>query len=174
MNYFLRNKTISKKSSLIMQIFKIGNFMVIYRDLRLSYRQPCMKREMAWCVERCLTCRMVKTEHQRLHGKLLPFEVPMWKQEQINMVFITKFSRKTKGFDVIWVIVDQLTKSVNFLAIWESSSADVYVRQIVTRHGVQVSIVFDRDVWFTSRIQQRFHEELRTRLHFNTNLSPSC
>ena len=59
------------------------------------------------------------------------------------------------GFDVIWVIVDRLTKSSHFLAIQESSSTeklhDVYVREIFAQHGVPVSIVFDRDVRLNSR-----------------------
>ena len=70
------------------------------------------------------------------------------------MDFITKLPRTAKGFDAIWVVVDRLTKSAHFLAIRESSSAeklaDMYVREIVARHGVPVSIVSDHDVQFTS------------------------
>ncbi|CAI9302352.1 unnamed protein product [Lactuca saligna] len=35
----------------------------MYRDLRLDYWWPCMKRDVAWYVERCLTCRKVTAEH---------------------------------------------------------------------------------------------------------------
>ena len=92
------------------------------------------------------------------------------------MDFFTKFPRTAKGFDAIWVVVDRLTKSAHFLAIWESSSAekfaDIFVREIVARHGVTVSIVSDRDVRFTSRFWYKFHEELGTRLHFSTAFLP--
>ena len=71
-------------------------------------------------------------------------EVPTWKWEQITMDFITKLPRTAKGFDAIWVIVDRLTKSVHLLVIRESSSAEklpeMYIREIVARHGVSVSI----------------------------------
>ena len=40
----------------------------MYRDLSLSYWWPGMKRDIAWYVERCLTCRMVKAKHQGPHG----------------------------------------------------------------------------------------------------------
>ena len=70
-----------------------------------------MKRDMAWFVERYLTCRKVKAEHQRPHGKLRPLEVPLWKWEQITMDFIRKLPRTMRGVDNIWVIVDHLTKS---------------------------------------------------------------
>lgn len=92
------------------------------------------------------------------------------------MDFITKLSTTAKGFDAIWVIVDRLTKSARFLAIQESSSAkklaDMCVREKVSRHGVPVSIVSDRDVRFTSRFWQKFHEELGTRLHLSTAFHP--
>ena len=76
-----------------------------------------MKRDIAWFVERCLTCRKVKTEYQRSHGKLQPLEIPMWKWERITMDFVTKLPKTAKGFDAIWVIVDRLTKRAHFLAI---------------------------------------------------------
>ena len=117
-----------------------------------------------------------KAEHQHPHGKLQPLEVPQWKWEQISMDFITKLPRTMRGVDAIWVIMDRLTKSAHFLAISESSSAErqtqIYVREVVARHGVPTSIVSDRDVRFTSRFWKKFHEELRTRLHFSTTYHP--
>ena len=49
----------------------------MYRDLRMSYWWPCMKREIARFVERCLTCRKVKAEHHQPHGKVQPLAIPM-------------------------------------------------------------------------------------------------
>ncbi|XP_052622433.1 uncharacterized protein LOC128127784, partial [Lactuca sativa] len=148
----------------------------MYLDLRKEYWWPCMKRDVAWFVERCLTCRKVKAEHQRPHGKLQPLEIPEWKWEQITMDFITKLPRTARGVDAIWVIVDRLTKSAHFLAISESSSAEklaeIYVKEVVSRHGVPISIVSDRDVRFTSRFWKKFHEELGTKLHFSTAYHP--
>ena len=92
------------------------------------------------------------------------------------MDFITKLPRTAKGFDAIWVIVDRLTKSAHFLAIREGSSAeklaDMYVSEIVSCHGVPVSIVSNQDVRFTSHFWQKLHEELGTRLHFSMAFHP--
>ena len=92
------------------------------------------------------------------------------------MDFITKLPRIARGVDSIWVIVDQLTKNAHFLAISESSSAErlteLYAREVVSRHGVPISIISDRDVRFTSRFWKKFHEELGTRLHFSTAYHP--
>ena len=76
----------------------------------------------------------------------------------------------------IWVIVDRLTKSVHFIPISKSISieklADMYVCEVVARHGVPVSVVTDRDVQFTSRFWKNFHKELGTQLHFSTAYHP--
>lgn len=101
-----------------------------------------MKRDIAWYMERCLTCWKIKAEHQRPHAKLQPLGILMWKWELITMDFITKMLRITNGFDPISVIVDHLTKSVHFLDIQESSSTkklvNVYIREIVSHHRVLV------------------------------------
>ena len=73
----------------------------MYRDLRLSYWWPCMKMEVVWFIEQCLTCRKVKVEHQRTHDKVQPLPIPMWKCGEIIMDFITKFPRTARGVDSI-------------------------------------------------------------------------
>ncbi|KAJ9561460.1 hypothetical protein OSB04_006620 [Centaurea solstitialis] len=148
----------------------------MYRDLRTDYWWPGMKRDVARYVEKCLTCLRVKVEHQRPHGKLQPLDIPVWKWEQIMMDLITKLPRTSRSYDAILVIVDRLTKSAHFIAIRESSSAealaDIYVKEIVARHGVPVTIISDRDVRFTSRFWGKFHEDLGTRLQFSTAFHP--
>lgn len=76
-----------------------------------------------------------------------PLDIPVWKWEDITMDFITKLPRTARGVDLIWVIVDRLTKSAHFIPIQESISAeklaDIYVREVVAQHGVPVSVVSD-------------------------------
>ena len=74
-----------------------------------------MKREIAWFVERCMTCRKFKAEHQKPHDKMYPLPIPKWKWEEIIMDFITKLPRMVNGVDLIWVIVDRLNKSAHFI-----------------------------------------------------------
>ena len=51
--------------------------------------------------------------------------------------------------NVIWVIVDRLTKFAHFLAIRSTFSLDrlarLYINKIVKLHGVLVTIVSDQD-----------------------------
>ncbi|KAL8111406.1 hypothetical protein AgCh_019214 [Apium graveolens] len=142
----------------------------MYKDLKEKFWWPKMKKEIAEYVERCLICQQVKAEHQRSRGLLQPLSVPEWKWEHITTDFVLGLPRTQKGNDVIWIIVDRLTKSAHFLAISEASPLEkltkLYIREIVRLHGVPVSIVSDRDPRFTSRFWNSFQEEMGTKLNF--------
>ncbi|GJT58474.1 putative reverse transcriptase domain-containing protein [Tanacetum coccineum] len=53
------------------------------------------------------------------------------------------------GYDTIWVIVDRLTKSTIFTPMRETDPLDklarMYLKEVVMRHGIPVSIICDRD-----------------------------
>ncbi|KAD4385309.1 hypothetical protein E3N88_25477 [Mikania micrantha] len=148
----------------------------MYKDLKPFYWWLGMKRSIATYVEKCLTCSKVKAEHQKPSGLLQQPEIPQWKWEQITMDFITKLPRTSSGHDAIWVIVDRLTKSAHFLPIREDYKmeklARLYVNEIVARHGVPISIIFDRDSRFTSRFWQTLQTALGTRLNLSTAYHP--
>nr|GFA51645.1 putative reverse transcriptase domain-containing protein [Tanacetum cinerariifolium] len=82
----------------------------------------------------------------------------------------------TNGYDTIWVIVDRLTKSAHFLSIRENDPMEklmkLYTKEVVTRHGVPVSIISDRDGRFTSLFWQALHKALGTRLDMSTAYHP--
>jgi hypothetical protein len=44
----------------------------------------------------------------------------MWRWDGISMDFITKLPKTPSGHDMIWVIIDRLTKSAHFMAIREA------------------------------------------------------
>jgi len=123
-----------------------------------------------------MTCLQVKAEHQRPSGMLQPLEIPMWKWEMITMDFVVKLPKTRKGNDAIWVIVDRLTKSAHFLPIKESFEpeqlAQKYIDEIISMHGVPVSIVSDRDARFTSRFWRKFQKALGTKLDMSTAYHP--
>jgi hypothetical protein len=148
----------------------------MYQDLRHHYWWPGMKRDVAKYVEKCLTCAQVKVEHQKPCGKLQPLEIPEWKWENITMDLITKLPRTRKQHDTIWVVVDRLTKSAHFLPIRENISseemAEMFVAEIVARHGIPATIVSDRDTRFTSRYWRKFQEEMGTKLLISTAYHP--
>ncbi|KAI3797797.1 hypothetical protein L1987_33060 [Smallanthus sonchifolius] len=148
----------------------------MYQDLRQQYWWPGMKKDIAIYVAKCLTCSKVKAEHQRPSGLLEQPEIPVWKWENLAMDFITKLPRTSSGYDSIWVIIDRLTKSAHFLPIREDyrieKLARIYIDEIVSRHGVPLNIISDRDARFTSRFCQSLQTALGTRLDFSTAYHP--
>ncbi|GJW60688.1 reverse transcriptase domain-containing protein [Tanacetum coccineum] len=80
-------------------------------------------------------------------------EIPDWNWEKITMDFITGLPRTPSGYDSIWVIVDQLTKSAHFLPMKKTDGMEkltqLYLKGIVCRHGVPISIISDKDSKFT-------------------------
>nr|GEZ14942.1 putative reverse transcriptase domain-containing protein [Tanacetum cinerariifolium] len=99
-----------------------------------------------------------------------------YKWEKITMDFITKLPKTTNGYDTIWVIVDRLTKSAHFLPMRENNPMKklmkLYMKEIVTRHGVPVSIISDCDGRFTSLFWKALHKALGTRLDMSTAYHP--
>ncbi|GJY00114.1 putative reverse transcriptase domain-containing protein [Tanacetum coccineum] len=148
----------------------------MYYDLRDLYWWPGMKRDIAEYVSRCLTCSKIKAEHQKPSGFLQQPEIPEWKWEKITMDFVTKLPESSSGHDMIWVVVDRLTKSAHFLPIREDYKteklAKIYTNEIVARHGVPVSIISDHDGRFTSYLWQDFQKALGTRLDMSTAYHP--
>ncbi|GJT58429.1 putative reverse transcriptase domain-containing protein [Tanacetum coccineum] len=136
----------------------------MYQDLKKLYWWPNMKAEIATYVSKCMTCAKVKAEYQKPSGLLVQPIIPIWKWENITMDFVTKLPKTTSGQDIIWVIVDRLTKSAHFLPMKETDTMEKltrqYLKEVVSRHGVPVSIISDRDSKFTSHFWKSLNEPL--------------
>nr|GEX54177.1 putative reverse transcriptase domain, ribonuclease H-like domain, aspartic peptidase domain protein [Tanacetum cinerariifolium] len=91
---------------------------------------------------------------------------------KITMDFITKLPKTSNGHDTIWVIVDHLTKSAHFIPTRATDSMEtltrLYIKEIVSRHGVPISIISDRNSHFTSRFWQSLQNALGTQLDMST------
>ncbi|GJX63868.1 putative reverse transcriptase domain-containing protein [Tanacetum coccineum] len=118
----------------------------MYQDLKKPYWWPNMKAIIAEYVGKFLTCSRVKAEYQKPSDLLVQPAIPMWKWERITMDFVTKLPKTPSGHDIIWVIVDRLTKSTHFIPIREKNN---------------------RDSHFTSRFWQSLQSALGTQLNMS-------
>ncbi|GJV90549.1 putative reverse transcriptase domain-containing protein [Tanacetum coccineum] len=105
-----------------------------------------MKAIIAEYVSKCLTCSRVKAECQKPSGLLVQPEIPMWKWERITMDFVTKLPKTSTGM----------------------MPSGLYIKEIVSRHGVPISIISDHDSHFTSRFWQSLQNALGTQLDMST------
>ncbi|GJR25331.1 putative reverse transcriptase domain-containing protein [Tanacetum coccineum] len=105
-------------------------------------------------------------------GLLVQPVIPVWKWENITIDLVTKLPKTLSGQDTIWVIIDQLTKSAHFLLMKETGSMEKltrqYLKEVVSRHGVPVLIISDRDSKFTSHFCKSLNKALGTQLDMST------
>ncbi|GJX02714.1 putative reverse transcriptase domain-containing protein [Tanacetum coccineum] len=73
-------------------------------------------------------------------------------------------AKTATGQDTILVIVDRLTKSAHFLTMREDDTLEKlmrqYLKEVVSKHGVPVSIISDRDGKFTSHFCKSLNKAL--------------
>nr|GFA70563.1 reverse transcriptase domain-containing protein [Tanacetum cinerariifolium] len=136
----------------------------MYKDIKKLYWWPNMKADIATYVSKYLTCAKVKAKHQKPSGLLVQPKIPEWKWDNITMDFVTKLPKSSQGYDTIWVVVDRLTKSTIFTPIRETDSMDklarIYLKEVVTRHGIPVSTISNHDPSYHASIKAAPFEAL--------------
>ncbi|GJU11920.1 putative reverse transcriptase domain-containing protein [Tanacetum coccineum] len=150
------------------------SWLPCYGDLRTVIMH---EQNIATYVSKCLTCAKVKAEHKRPSGLFsCKPDIPEWKWDNITMDFVTKLPKSSQGYDTIWVIVDRLTKSAIFMPMREVDPLDklarMYLKEVVTKHGIPVSIICDRDPRFASNFWRSLQKALGTSLDMSTAYHP--
>nr|GEX90573.1 reverse transcriptase domain-containing protein [Tanacetum cinerariifolium] len=123
---------------------------------------------------------VVFTDHKSLQYILNQKELNLRQRRWIELLSDydceIRFPRTPNGYDKIWVIIDRLTKSAHFLPMKKTDSVEklmrLYLKEIVCRHGVPVSIILDRDSHFTLRFWRSLQEALGTNLDMSTAYDP--
>nr|GFA49411.1 putative reverse transcriptase domain-containing protein [Tanacetum cinerariifolium] len=122
----------------------------MYQDIKKLYWWPNMKANIATYVSKCLTCAKVKAEHQKPSGLL--------------------------GYDTIWVIIDRLTKSAIFMPMRETDPLDklarMYLKEVVTKLGIPILIICDRDPRFLLNFWKSLQKALGTSLDMSIAYHP--
>ncbi|GKC22352.1 putative reverse transcriptase domain-containing protein [Tanacetum coccineum] len=109
-------------------------------------------------------------------GLLVQPKIPEWKWDNITIDFVTKLPKTSQGYDTIWVIVDRVTKSAIFTPMREIDPMDklarIYLKEVVTRHEIPVSIIYNRDPRFASNFWRSLQNALGTNLDMTTAYHP--
>jgi hypothetical protein len=106
-----------------------------------------MKCEIARYVSECDTCQKVKADYMKHEGLLLPLSIKEWKWDDIRVDFIVGLPLTAHKFDLIWVIMDRLSKSTHFIPIHTNCNvqkyAGIYIPHVLCLHKVPKTIISD-------------------------------
>lgn len=141
-----------------------------YQRVSATFLWPQLRQQVHKIVQECSICQLNKHENVKAPGMLQPLPIPEQAWDYISMDFIEKLPN-SKGKEVIWVIVDRLTKYSHFIAlshpISASGLAQVFIETVYKLHGLPSYIVSDRDPLFTSQ----FWKDLMKVIGVQHNLS---
>ncbi|KAM4063982.1 reverse transcriptase (RNA-dependent DNA polymerase) [Hirsutella rhossiliensis] len=149
--------------------------------IRRIYDFPRMKKRISETIRKCELCARSKAERHKPYGELQPLPVPKKPWDSIAFDHITKLPPSKEPmtnvkYDSIFVITDRLTKYGYFLPYKEASNAEelayVFLRTIVSNHGLPNEIVSDRGSTFVAKFWQALMAQLGTKHKLSTAYHP--
>jgi hypothetical protein len=134
------------------------------------------KHEAARFVSKCNTSLKVKADYMKPGGLLQLQSILEWKSDDISMDFIVGLRLTARKFDLIWMIVDRLSKSAHFIPIHTRYDAqryaEVYIAHVLCLHGVLKMIISDRGSKFVTRFWEQLHVSVGTHLMHSSVYHP--
>ncbi|KAJ2968610.1 hypothetical protein NUW54_g13166 [Trametes sanguinea] len=132
----------------------------------------------AYC-RTCGVCATTKSSTSRPLGLLKTMPVPRRPWQFIGIDFVGPLpasDNRLGSFDMICVIIDQLTSMVHLVPTQQtytaSDIAEVVFEHVYKLHGLPERIISDRDTLFTSTFWRRLHELLGTELRLSSSYHP--
>ncbi|TYK04251.1 Transposon Ty3-I Gag-Pol polyprotein [Cucumis melo var. makuwa] len=175
---------IANKSSLIPAILHTYHNSVFGGHFGFHRTYKRLTRELFWhgvkgdvqkhCKE-CTVCQRNKSLSLSPARLLTPLEIPTRIWDDISMDFIEGLP-KAAGFEVIFVVLDRLSKYAHFLTLKYPFDAkivaELFVKEVVRLHGFPRSIVSDRDKIFLSNFWKELFRLAGTKLNRSTTFHP--
>jgi len=111
-----------------------------------------MVSDIASYCRTCHTCATSKPQSGRPHGKLKTMPVPTHPWQYIGVDFVgplPESTNRTGGYDMICVVIDQLTSMVHLIpskqTYWATDVAELMFESVYKLHGLPERIISDRD-----------------------------
>ncbi|GJP49343.1 hypothetical protein CLOM_g8566 [Closterium sp. NIES-68] len=141
-----------------------------------NYYWPHMADDVHKFSTSCTTCQRMKRNKQKQAGLLQPLPVPEQPWQVVSLDFITGLPTTTNGHDAILVVIDKFSKMGHFIPTHTiahtEETAQLFVRYIISQHGIPTTLISDRDPKFTSNFWKELMSLLRTKLAMSSAYHP--
>lgn len=152
--------------------------------VRRNYYFPGMRKSVEKHIAVCIECNQNKHARHKPYGDMRTPTIPERAWKSIALDFIVKLPKSKEPmtgayYDAILVITDRLTKYCYFIAYNEASTAEdlayMFLKTVVSQHGISEEIISDRDKLFKSKFWQSLmqqvgiHHKLSTAYHPQTD-----
>ena len=140
-----------------------------------------MRKLVEEFVDKCDVCKQTKHERHQPYRKLRLQDLEGRPWALIVMDFVVKLTLSkdpTTGvrYNSIMVVTDQFIKYTVFISFKESTTAEelvyIFLRWIVSNHGMPKEIITDRDKLFTSRFWKSLMDQLGSKHRLSTAFHP--
>jgi hypothetical protein len=156
--YIYKESQLKQKVLMELHTSPIGGhsgFLKTYHRVKKEFFWEGLKNDVQRFVAECLVCQQNKVETVKTSGLLQPLNIASQRWEEVSMDFITCLP-KSKGKNVIVVVVDILTKYAHFCSLSHPFSASIvaatFINKVQKLHGSPKIIVSDRDPIFIGKI----------------------
>ncbi|GJP52473.1 hypothetical protein CLOM_g11582, partial [Closterium sp. NIES-68] len=140
------------------------------------YYWPHLAEDVQKFVTSCDTCQRMKSTKQKKAGLLQPLPVPEQPWQVVSLDFITGLPPTSSGHDAILVVIDKFSKMGHFIPTHTTArteeTAQLFVRYIISQHGIPTTLISDRDPKFTSKFWKELMSLLGTKLAMSSAYHP--
>jgi Integrase zinc binding domain/Chromo (CHRromatin Organisation MOdifier) domain len=144
----------------------------LYELVHRMYFWPQLSRDVKQFTRNCHSCMRNKTSRLRYQGTLKPLPIPLQRWRELSIDFVGPIQKTVRGFDMIMVVVDRLSKDRHYIPIVSTMGAYdlamLFVRDVWKLHGLPDSIVSDRGSLFVSEFWKAVCYRLQIKLNLST------
>lgn len=147
-----------------------------YACLARNFWWPTMRQAVREHIRTCPCCQVNKPRNRSPGGLLQSNPIPEQNWHSTSMDFITNLPPTADGNDAIMTVMCRLSKMMHFIPTRTTATAldiaELYFAHITRLHGLQKSIISDRDPKFTSKFWEELTKLWDTRLGRSTAFHP--